>query len=164
MKLNEELGLKRDIEILEHEALLNIYYTGDIIKKQAREFFAKYGITDVQFNVMQLLRHQAGAHDGLTQAELSRMMLVNRSNTTSIIDRMEKAGLVKREGVPSDRRYNSIRLTSEGRKILKQVENKYHNEVSRIMGALRGAELKTMMHMLERIRRRLKDTGSSGKL
>jgi len=157
MKLNEELGLIRDIETPEHEALLNIYYTGDLIRKRARDFFAEYGITDVQFNVMQLLQYQAADRDGLTQAELSKMMLVNRSNITSIIDRMERDGLVKRGMVPSDRRYNSIRLTSEGLKILKKVESKYQNEVFQIMGALKGSELVQLMKMLERLRLNLRE-------
>ena len=59
MKLEKELGLKQGIKVAEHEALLNIYYTGDILKKRARGFFKKYGITDVQFNLMVLLYYQA---------------------------------------------------------------------------------------------------------
>ena len=50
--------------------MLNIYYTGDLIKKRAREFFSHYGITDVQFNLMELLYYQAEEKTGLTQAEL----------------------------------------------------------------------------------------------
>lgn len=153
MKLKEELGLKQDFKIIEHEALLNIYYTSELIKKRAREFFSKYGITDVQFNLMELLYSQADESGGLTQAELSKMMLVNRSNITSLVDRMEKANLVMRTDIPGDRRYNSVRLTLNGKKIVKKVEEKYLEQVTKIMSVISQKGVEELVNMLERIRK-----------
>jgi DNA-binding MarR family transcriptional regulator len=158
MKLEKELGLKGGIKVTEHEALLNIYYTGDLLKKRAREFFSHYGITDVQFNLMELLYYQAEEKTGLTQAELSRMLLVNRSNVTSLIDRMEKAKLVIRVDVPGDRRYNAIRLTNKGRKMIEDVEGKYMDEVRRVMAILGRSEMDALIRALELIRQNIRDT------
>jgi DNA-binding MarR family transcriptional regulator len=158
MKLEEELSLKAGIKITEHEALLNIYYTGDLLKKRAREFFSHYGITDVQFNLMELLYYQSEEKTGLTQAELSRMLLVNRSNVTSLIDRMERAKLVIRVDVPGDRRYNAIRLTNKGRKMIEDVEGKYMDEVKRVMAVLGKSEMAALIRTLERIRQNIRDT------
>lgn len=155
MGLQEELGLKREFRVPVHETLLNIYHTGSRIKKRAREFFSDYGITDVQFNVMELLLYQTDANEGLTQAELSRMMLVNRANITSLIDRMEKANLVVRTAVPGDRRYNAVRLTARGKKTLLDVEEKYAEEVTRIMSPLSDDETDQLRGMLERVRENL---------
>ena len=158
MKLEKELGLKAGIKVTEHEALLNIYFTGDLLKKRAREFFSQYGITDVQFNLMELLYYQAEEKTGLTQAELSRMLLVNRSNVTSLIDRMEKAKLVIRVDVPGDRRYNAIRLTNKGRKMIEDVEDKYMDEVRRVMAVLGRSEMDALIRALELIRQNIRDT------
>jgi DNA-binding MarR family transcriptional regulator len=155
MKLEKELGLKQGIKVAEHEALLNIYFTGDILKKRAREFFREYGITDVQFNLMELLYYQADEKVGLTQGELSRMLLVNRSNMTTLIDRMEKARLVTRFDVPGDRRFNAIRLTGHGKKALLDVEDKYMNEVKKIIGVLSKSEMEGLVKALEWIRQGL---------
>ena len=155
MGLKEELGLKRPFSVPAHEALLNIYYTGSQMKKRAREFFAEYGITGVQFNLMELLRCQADEDAGLTQADLSRMMLVNRANITSLIDRMENSNLVVRTSVPGDRRFNAIMLTAHGRKVLLDVEVKYQTEVAKIMSPLSAQEQRQMMNMLERLREKL---------
>jgi DNA-binding MarR family transcriptional regulator len=155
MKLQEELGLRMGFKLSAHEAILNIYYTGERVKKRARKFFSQYGITDVQFNVLRLLYNQTGKEYSLTQAELSKMMLVNRSNVTSLIDRMEKAGLVRRNDVPGDRRYNAIQLTSQGGKILLEVEDKYLKEVTKIMSELTGKETRELIQLLERIRANL---------
>ena len=90
MALEQELGLRKPIKLLAHRALLNIYYTASCLKKRADEFFRGFGLTDVQFNVMMLLQYQSGPEGGLSQAQLSDMMLVNRANVTSLIDRMER--------------------------------------------------------------------------
>ena len=80
MSLQSELGMRKGFDNPAHEALLNIYYTASRVRKKAGEFFRGFGVTDVQFNVLSLLKHQSGESSGLTQVELSRMMLVNRAN------------------------------------------------------------------------------------
>ena len=156
MSLKEELNLKKGFTSLEHEALLNIYHTTGMIKKKATEFFKNYGLTDVQFNVLELLSYQGEDKGGLTQIELSKMMLVNKSNITSLIDRMEKGDLVKREGVPGDRRYNIIKLKDYGKKKLKEVEEKYINEVIFAVGKLEREDLIKMIDMCEKIRNNIR--------
>ena len=155
MSLEHELGLRKPIVLLPHEALLNIYYTASCLKKRADEFFHTFGLTDVQFNVMMLLNHQSGDEGGLSQAQLSDMMLVNRANITSLIDRMEKANLVVRTLAPSDRRYNIVKLTGRGKKLFAKIEPLYAKQVQEIMASLNKTEQKTVIIMLEKIRSRL---------
>jgi len=78
MSLEHELGLRKPIAMLGHEALLNIYFTATCIKKRAAEFLRPFGLTDVQLNVLMLLHHQSSDVGGLSQAQISDMMLVNR--------------------------------------------------------------------------------------
>lgn len=152
MSLENELGLIKPVASLGHSALLNVYYTASCLRKKAGEFFHPFGITDVQFNLMMLLQHQGGPEGGLSQARLSKMMLVNRANITMLMDRMEKADLVVRTPSPSDRRYNIIKLTARGKKLLAQAEPLYIKEVKRIMATLKEIEQKNMVAMLEKVR------------
>lgn len=157
MALQQELELPKPIEYLAHEALLNIYYTASQAKKKADEFFRSRGLTDVQFNVMMLLVSQGGKDGGLTQVDLSRMMLVNRANITSLIDRMEKANLVHRVAAPDDRRYNVIKLTTLGRKLYDDVVLDYIENARAIMQPLNERETRRLIQSLERIRGSLED-------
>ncbi len=155
MALQQELGLKKQIAFTQHEALLNVYYTASCVKKKADQFFAPFSLTDVQFNLMMLVKYQSGKQGGLSQARLSTMMLVNRANITSLVDRMEKAGLVERTDSPTDRRYNIVKLTTKGRKLLDEVEPNYGKEIRRVMAALKDGEQKKLIAMLERVRANL---------
>jgi DNA-binding MarR family transcriptional regulator len=154
MALEQELGLKKGFEVLSHEAILNIYYTTSLIKKQADEFFSGFGLTDVQFNVLMLLHHQSSPEEGLSQVQLSNMMLVNRANITSLIDRMEKADLVTRTAA-ADRRYNIIKMTGKGQKLFAGVEPLYARQVKKIMACLKDVEQRRVIAMLEKVRSKL---------
>jgi DNA-binding MarR family transcriptional regulator len=155
MALKEELGLKKDFASPAHEALLSIYYTASIMKKRADEFFGQFGLTDVQFNLMNLLYYESGKVGGLSQAQISDMMLVNRANITSLVDRMEKAELVSRTAHATDRRYNIIKLTAKGKNLYTKVEPHYLKQVESAMASLDAAELKRMAVMLEKVRKTL---------
>ena len=48
--------------------------------------------------------------------ELQERSLFTRSGLTRLVDRMEDAGLVRREAVPGDRRGVRVVLTPEGRR------------------------------------------------
>ncbi len=156
MGLKEELGLKKEFVSSEHEALLNIYYTASLMKKRADEFFGQYGLTDVQFNMMNLLYYESSKDGGLSQAQISDMMLVNRANITSLVDRMEKAELVTRTAHANDRRYNIIKLTAKGRSLYTKVEPHYFEKVQAAMASLDAAELKKVTGILEKVRSRLR--------
>jgi DNA-binding MarR family transcriptional regulator len=151
MSLEEELNLRKPIELLPQEVLLNVYHTASCIKKEAGEFFRPFGLTTVQYNVLVLLKHQVGPEEGLTQAQLSEMMLVNRSNMTSLIDRMEKAELVVRTAA-KDRRYKVIKLTDTGRELQERVEPLYHEEIKKRMEAIEEGEQKNLVTLLEKVR------------
>ncbi len=156
MALKEELGLKRGFDEPAHEALLNIYYTASMMKKRADAFFSKFGLTDVQFNLLTLLYFQSGKEGGLSQAQISDMMLVNRANITSLVDRMEKAGLVVRTAHSKDRRFNIIKLTSKGKNLFEKVESLYIEQIREVMSALNQAQMKTLMGILEKVREPLR--------
>jgi DNA-binding MarR family transcriptional regulator len=151
MALQQELDLKKPIALSGHEALLNIYFTASLLRKKASDFLHPFGLTDVQFNLMMLLRYQGGT-EGLNQAQLSKMMLVNRANITSLIDRVEKAGIVARTPTPADRRHNIIKLTGHGKKLLAKIEPLYAKEVKKVMAPLKDAQQKNMIAMLEKVR------------
>jgi DNA-binding MarR family transcriptional regulator len=155
MALQQELGLRRSFRVLEHEAVLNIYYTGACIKKKADDVFRTLGLTDVQFSVMMLLHYQSGGEDGLSQSQLSDMMLVNRANITTLVDRMEKADIVVRTASPEDRRRNIVKLTKRGKRLFAKAEPLYSKLVRKVMSPASSAQQRNIITILGKIRSRL---------
>ena len=77
-----------------------------------RRRIAHLGVTPDQFTVMRNLLEQ----EGLTQRQLTALMSSDPNTIASLLDRMEKAGLVQRQADEKDRRANRVRLNPLGRR------------------------------------------------
>ena len=150
MKLQKELKLKQPLASLNHEALLSLVRTSTLMQKLSNRFFSKFDLTDVQFNILMILKEYGS--EGLSQQELSEQLVVGKSNVVGLVDRLERAGYVKRTSHPWDRRFNQIVLAPKGAKLEQRVEHSYFREVDRMMNVLTGAEKKVLIHAMEKIR------------
>jgi len=156
MTLQRELGLPNPISDIEHEAIMNIALTGEMLAKEGQRIFRPLGLTDSQFNVLIILKHQA-EEDGITQTELGQRLLVNRSNVTGLVDRMEEAGWVRRNAVEGDRRVNKVQITKNGLQLLERAEKTYYERIHQVMDSLSQKELSLICSLLERVRTNLRE-------
>jgi DNA-binding MarR family transcriptional regulator len=155
MSLQQELGFPNPIEDLEHEAVISIVLTGQMLAKEGDRLLRPLGLTDSQFNILILLKYQVQGGE-INQTQLGQMLLVNRSNVTGLVDRMEQAGWIERVGEARDRRVKRVRMTSAGRKLTDRAENVYFDRIHQVMSALTSAENRQLCQLLERLRERLK--------
>lgn len=162
MPLKEELGFPHPIATRPHEAVLNIVVTAGLLNKEGERILNPCGLTEAQFNVLMLLKHQTekGAAD---QTTLGKMLVVNRSNVTGLIDRMERAGFVKRKADPVDRRINRVTITAKGRAALEKATKIYMKRIGEIFSDLSVEGQKTLCRTLESLRTALAATTSKEK-
>ena len=103
---------------------------------------------------MMLLKYQT--EDGESdQTRLGDMLLVNRSNMTGLVDRMEQAGWVERVADANDRRVNRVRLTKTGNALLETAEAVYNESIEKIMQQVSDEDAKRICRLLERVRKGL---------
>jgi DNA-binding MarR family transcriptional regulator len=76
-----------------------------------RRRIAHLGVTPDQFTVMRTLTE----HDGISQRQLTQLMSSDPNTVASLLERMERAGLIERETHEADRRANRLRLKPRGR-------------------------------------------------
>ncbi len=74
-------------------------------------------LTYSQFAVLEALYHLGS----MTQGEISGKVLKSGSNMTTVIDNLERDGLVRRERQDKDRRVIYVHLTEAGRKAVEAV-------------------------------------------
>ena len=84
-----------------YQALIELLQTADTVWNASRVFFGRWDLGPSQFNVLNLLHLNPA---GLSQTDLSRQLIMHRSNLTGLVDRLEKRGLVQRQEVATDRR------------------------------------------------------------
>ncbi|MCE5249828.1 MarR family transcriptional regulator [bacterium] len=154
MSLHDEIGLLKPFKSQGHETLLTVILTASLLVKEGQQLLRPYGLTEAQFNVLLLLKDQS-ENGMLNQTKLGSMLLVNRSNITGLIDRMEQAGMVKRIPDGDDRRVNLVQMTDEGRQLLANAEKIYFKRVNEITSVLSSNEFVHLTKILERIRKQL---------
>jgi MarR family 2-MHQ and catechol resistance regulon transcriptional repressor len=110
----------------------------DALLRESQRLFRPHGLTAAQYNVLNVIAARA---DGLSQQELSEVLVVDRSNVTGLIDRMEKSGWVKRADDPDDRRAYRVTLTAAGRRLFQKVQPLYLESVWRVTAQLRAKPL-----------------------
>lgn len=158
MALRDELRFPNPITDPQHEVLLAIVHTAQLLQKEAVAVLRPFGLTDAQYNVLSLLDSQA-PNGWLTQMQLGEMLLVSRANITGLIDRLEGAGFVERQADPEDRRVCRITLTPAGRKITDKAMAAYFQRLHEVVDDLNAADRKRILAVLEGIRGRLGDGG-----
>ena len=158
MRLQQELRLRQPLASVNHEALLSLVRTSALMQKLSDRFFSRFGLTDVQFNILMILKEHR--REGLSQQELSEHLIVTKSNVVGLIDRLERSGYVTREAHPSDRRFNQIVLTRKGEKLEAKIEKSYFTEVDKMMNVLAASEKKTVIRAMERIRDYIGNNGT----
>ncbi|GBF32904.1 transcriptional regulator [Desulfocucumis palustris] len=82
-------------------------------KKMQKSFYIlaqEHKIATCQWSALKTLYN----HDGLTISQLSEKLFTKNSSMTTLVDRLERDGYVKRERKASDRRVIRIFLTDKG--------------------------------------------------
>lgn len=79
-----------------------------------RQLMRHFGLTITQFWALVHLEDE----EGRSLSELANLLICDKSNVTSIVDKMEEMGLAERKrGKDGDRRYTRVVLTPEGRQL-----------------------------------------------
>ena len=88
----------------------------------------------------------------MTQNDLSRKLLVDKSNITGLLDRLEKQGLLVRTNVEGDRRSYHIELTREGRRVVNKLDKRYTSAVESVMNELSAEEHEILIRLTKKVR------------
>ena len=152
MSIRDEMNLKRDHTHPSEEAMLNVIYTAERWKKLSTQIYGHFGITPAQLNVLNLIYYQSDRDVGLTQAEISEMMLVKPANTTPLVDRLESLELVERTPVPEDRRFWRVKLLPKGVAVFKRANKIYYERLRAVYEQIPEDELKMLITVLEKVR------------
>jgi DNA-binding MarR family transcriptional regulator len=94
------------------KALVNILFTASWFYSKQNKIFKTYDISWQQFNILRILKGQKGKPAALKM--LSERMIDRNSNTSRLVDKLEKKGYVARRANEMDRRKVDILITQSG--------------------------------------------------
>ncbi len=141
-------GAGDDVPLAWHELLR----AGGLVRRLAEPHFTRMGISPAQWGVLRALQRlsRRGVADPRMH-ELGAALLVQPPSLSATLDRMVRAGLVRREPDPDDHRSRRIALTGAGRDRVNNALGAHSAWVRSITAGLGTAELDRLASLLTRL-------------
>jgi DNA-binding MarR family transcriptional regulator len=119
-----------------------------IWQQHANEVLADSGLTVKHFGCLRMI---TSSEEPLSQLELGRRTGMDRTTMVSIVDELERAGYVKRERNPHDRRAYALVATKAGEKWFAEALEILAVAESELLAPLSMAERRKLVDLLQRL-------------
>ncbi|MGC1185204.1 MAG: MarR family winged helix-turn-helix transcriptional regulator [Candidatus Dormiibacterota bacterium] len=121
-----------------------------ITRALERELVASHRLPLAEFDVLVQLQDAEGG--ALRMAQLADQVLLSRSGLTRLVERLERAGLVRRQACPSDARGSFAVITEEGATRLREAAPSHLGSVSsHFAKPLRDDQVETLRVAMEEL-------------
>jgi DNA-binding MarR family transcriptional regulator len=130
-------------------AVTSIMRAHQILIAQLDATLRPFGITFSRYEALVLLVHSRNG--ALPLSKIGERLQVHATSVTNVIDRLEAAGLVRREPNPRDGRGTLAVITEDGRKVADKATVEL-NSARFVMSALPASDLEALFRILRRLR------------
>ena len=113
-----------------------------------RQLMRKFGLTVTQYWALVHLHD----NEGRSLSELANLLICDKSNVTSVVDKLEETGLAERKrGKAGDRRYTRVVLTEEGQQLRERVIAARDHLIEKRLGVIETSDLLQLMYSLKQL-------------
>jgi len=119
----------------------------ETIGHQLRRLLDGRGVTITQFGVLEILHHIGP----LPLKAIGNKILLSSSNLVTVIDNLEKRGLVIRQANEKDRRSSTIHLTPGGVSTIEPIFEDHLADLSKCFSVLNETELRTLGELSKKL-------------
>jgi DNA-binding MarR family transcriptional regulator len=149
--IQQELVQRRPFASPQHEAFLALLRTASVLRRGPTKVAEDHRISLPQYNVLRILR--GAGSEGLATLLIRERLVEEAAGITRLLDKLEKAGLVRRDrSSATDRRKVICHITSEGLALLDVVDPPLIRAVDDSLASLDRDELAQLMALLDRAR------------
>jgi MarR family transcriptional regulator, lower aerobic nicotinate degradation pathway regulator len=117
-----------------------------LIQNSLARSAAEHRLSLIQTRLLGVLRDREPS-----MHELAKLLDLDKSSVTGLIDRAERRGLVRRIPSTTDRRTVRISLTDEARSMVSTVSRQFEHELSLTLDCLRPSERETLSRIVSRL-------------
>jgi DNA-binding MarR family transcriptional regulator len=117
------------------------------VNQAAKQRLAPYGVTPVQFALLNLL----WVEDGMSGADLGLRLQLDSATITGVLDRLAHLALIERRPDPNDRRVNRVHLTAKGSALQTPLSRIIEQLNSEFFGIFSSGDARRLQTMLARL-------------
>ncbi|WP_111495628.1 MarR family winged helix-turn-helix transcriptional regulator [Marinobacter bohaiensis] len=124
--------------------------TRQITRDYLDPFFKSHGLHQGEFDVLATLR-RSGEPYSLGPTQLFEALMISSGGMTNRLDRLEKAGLIRRTPNPEDRRGMLVSLSDDGLALINRIVPLHVDNEARALTALTRNEQKRLNDLLGKL-------------
>ncbi|WP_421951984.1 MarR family winged helix-turn-helix transcriptional regulator [Pelagibacterium sp.] len=121
------------------------------IRVENADFFADFETEQGEIAVISLI----GLNPGISQNEVAATLVLKKSAVTKVIKGLEDRGLVQREKVETDKRFNALTLTSEGQDKYGRINARMSEQHDTLLAPFEMEERAQLFGLLNRLHQHL---------
>ena len=118
--LQSEIVQRRPFRSSAEETALGVVRTASLMRRAMTKAVAPFGITQPQYNVLRILRGAGTA--GLPTLVVRDRLVDEAPGITRLVNKLERAGFLRRERSTPDRRQVICYITKEGLALLEKAD------------------------------------------
>ena|ERR1700681_4536072 len=135
---------------LEEQVFVSLIRTADALTRKAEALLKPAGLSGTQYNILRILR--GAGEGGLACGEIGDRLISRDPDLTRLLDRMESRELIARSRELKDRRVVKTRITAEGQRILRDLDEPVQNLHRKQLLRLSEKQLRQLLLLLEQAR------------
>ena len=147
------MGIEKDIQQQAfrneyQKATVNIIFSANWLHEKIKDFLEAEGITPQQYNILRILR---GNKQPMSTLQIRERMLDKMSDTSRIVERILKKGLVEKKICSTDKRLVDVNISKKGMTVLESLDKK-NQQLDSILQALSAEEAAVLNKLLDKMR------------
>ncbi len=150
------MGIDKDINQYQfrnnlQKASVNLIFTSNWLNERIKQIIDEGDITTQQYNILRILR---GSKKPISTLQIRDRMLDKMSDTSRIVDRLIKKGLVAKTVCVTDKRLVDICISNTGLDLLAQLDSR-NQDIDNVLNNLTEDEAMELSKLLDKIREKV---------
>lgn len=117
-----------------------------LIHRMLERRAAEHDLSIIQTRLLGVLRDRRP-----TMNELGKLLDLDKSSVSGLVDRAERRGLVSRAASPADGRAVLVSLTKHGRSLVREASTQFEVDVHALLGRLSPSDRRALARLVSRL-------------
>ena len=149
-RIQVEIRQGRPFGSVRQEATVALLRTASVVRRVLERVVEPFGLSLAQYNALRIVRG-AGA-GGIATLAIRERMLEEGTTITRQLDKLEDAGLVRRERALPDRRQVICHATDDGKRLLDQIDPLVDASDAAAVATLTEDDVEHLVRLLDAVR------------
>jgi len=148
--VQNEIRQSKPFRSTAQEATIALLRTASVVHRTLARVLESSGLSLAQYNALRIIR--GAGTGGIPTLSIRERMIEEGTTITRILDKLEDAGLIRRERSYPDRRQVLCYATDAGRKLLDMLDPQMDSADEEIVASLDETQLERFIELLDIVR------------